>query len=204
MSNNDYLEVNDLESLNEECGNYFSELMKNKFPEIKEDRIPDYISKVKRPLTDQIGRYSGISFFEAINRIASDLILWYGLEILVNDVLQVREIGKIALCLGNKNIPKQGDLLIHVNGSALNGEAFNTAKSFFKQKLNYTLEKWREKRLHYILCNSDDCPERHELESVPGKFNGEDVMLIKVNLSKVMYDVNRLRIPHFGQTQEQK
>lgn len=204
MSNNDYLEVRDLESLNKECRNYFSELKKNNFPEIRADNIPDYISQVKRPLKKQIGRYNGISFFEAINRIASDLILWYGLEILINDVLQLREIGKIALCLGNKNIPEQGDLLIHVNGSALNGEAFNTAKSFFKQKLNYTLEKWRKKQLHYILCNSDDCPERHELKSVTGKFNGEDVMLIKVNLSKVMYDGNRLRIPHFGQTQEQK
>ena len=208
MSNNDYLEVNDLKTLNKECENYFSELKTNKFPEIRADNIsiPKYISQVKRPLEKQIGRYSGISFFEAINRIASDLVLWYGLEILINDVLQKQEIDKIALCLGNKNIQGQGDLLIHVkNGSDLNGEAFNTAESFFKQKLNYTLKKWSGKQLHYILCNSDDdCQERYETESVPGKFNGEDVMLIKVNLSKVMYDGNELRIPHFGQTQEQK
>ena len=78
MEGNDCLEVKSLEDLNKYCKDYFTALLNNNFPEIKADRIPDYISKGKRPLLEsKIGIYSGISLFEAVNRIASDLILWY-------------------------------------------------------------------------------------------------------------------------------
>ena len=203
MERNDFLEVKSLKELNEKSNDYFTALLNNNFPEIEADSIPTYISLVKRPLEKQIGIYSGISLFEAINRIASDLILWYGLEYLINDVLTSKErkqIGEIKLCLGNKNITGQGDLLICVNGENQNGEVFNAAKSYFGLKLQNTLNKWEEGKLHYILCNSDGCPEDlwEKKKKLKEQLEKKNVKLIKVNLSEKMYDdKGALRIPQF-------
>ena len=49
----------DLAGLNEECQKYFLELGSNPPREIWADNIANYISKVKRPLEGQIGRYTG-------------------------------------------------------------------------------------------------------------------------------------------------
>lgn len=201
----------DLAGLNKECQEYFLELGSNPPREIWADNIANYISKVKRPLEGQIGRYTGISFFEAINRIASDLILWYGLEILINNILRTRQIDTVGLCLGNENVKDKGDFWIKMKGEqeCRNGEAFNAATSFFRPKMSYTMGKWEKKEqpLHYIFCNADGYPGRYEPTGVTEWSPGQEIsdsdattLLIKIDLSKTMYDGSEIRIPVFRGT----
>ena len=198
----------DLAGLNKECQEYFTALKNHPPREIWVDNIAEYISKVKRPLEDQIGRYKGVSFFEAINRIASDLILWYGLEILINDILKTRQIDTVGLCLGNESVKDKGDFWIKMKGEqeCRNGEAFNAATSFFKPKMSYTMKKWRKKEqhLHYIFCNADGYPDGYKPRNVSvwsddqEKSAPNDTLLIKIDLLKRMYKGDEIQIPQFG------
>lgn len=201
----------DLAGLNKECQEYFTALKNHPPKEIWVDNIAEYISKVKRPLEDQIGRYKGVSFFEAINRIASDLILWYGLEILINDILKTRQIDTVGLCLGNENVNDKGDFWINMDGGkgCHNGEAFNASASFFRPKMSYTMGKWEKKEqpLHYIFCNADGYPGGYEPKGVTEWSPGQEIsdsdattLLIKIDLSKTMYDGSEIRIPVFRGT----
>jgi len=193
--------------LNEECQEYFRELRSNPPREIWADNIANYISKVKRLLEGQIGPYTGISFFEAINRIASDLILWYGLEILINNILRTQQIDTVGLCLGNENIKDKGDFWIKMKGEqeCRNGEAFNAATSFFKPKMSYTMKKWRKKEqhLHYIFCNADGYPDGYKPRNASvwsddqEKSAPDDTLLIKIDLLKRMYKDDEIQIPQF-------
>lgn len=113
----------------------------------------DMIKYFKRTVANevcQIGPYSGISVFEAANRIASDLVI-------INGVLQLLKDGKepadavITVRLGNKHVKDRGDFTINDK----EGEAFNVASSFYNGKLSYTNRKWLGKELRYILVNAE-------------------------------------------------
>jgi len=118
-----------------------------------EGRSIDMIKYFKRTVANeirQIGPYSGISVFEAANRIASDLVI-------INGVLQLLKDGKepvdavITVRLGNKHVKDKGDFTINNK----EGEAFNVAASFYSSKLSYTKRKWPGKELRYILVNAE-------------------------------------------------
>ena len=135
-----------------------------------EGRSIDMIKYFKRTVANeihQIGPYSGISVFEAANRIASDLVI-------INGVLQLLKDGKepvdavITVRLGNKHVKDRGDFTINNK----EGEAFNVAASFYSGKLSYTNRKWLGKELSYILVNAEvtgnivDIDERSHAEVI--------------------------------------
>jgi hypothetical protein len=137
---------------------YFDLLHKNEFP--KNPVKVDFYSMInflkrrdeKNPIS--IGPYYNISPFEAVNRIASDLVI-------INGLLQLARNGefrtaRFTLRLGTTHVKDKGDFTISLNGQELEGEAFNVAPSFLKAKLSKTLTKWRKiGGLQYILINAD-------------------------------------------------
>ncbi|WP_313375261.1 hypothetical protein [Chishuiella sp.] len=121
----------------------------------------DQIKFIKRknidcPLT--IGVYSNITILEAVNRIASDLVIINGLIQFVEDNSELVN-AKFTLRLGTTHQPNQGDFTIFIDGKESEGEAFNVAPTFLKVKLRNTLNKWKndkgKNKLHYIFVNEE-------------------------------------------------
>lgn len=139
---------------------YFSALESNPIPKITDENPLNIIYSTKRAkLGTPIAIYENISFFEAVNRIATDLVFWQGIN-KVLDNLSWGKIEKIEYCLGNENSPKHGDFTIHQDGrEKLEGEVFFAAPSYFPTKMRNTLKKWENKNLRYVLFNSDAASE---------------------------------------------
>jgi hypothetical protein len=95
----------------------------------------------------RFGPYDGLTVFESVNRISSDLVLLRGVRTFIQegDLVTIR--------LGNEHFANEGDFVI--NGK--HGEVFNVAPSFFHTKLRNTLSNWRkkEKLLSYVLFNGE-------------------------------------------------
>ena len=152
------------DGLRELKAGYDSLLLANLFPKLPaDDEIFAMIQYLKRKGIDttiRIGPYEHITPFEAANRIASDLVI-------INGLLQVIDIGKIqedsifTVRLGTRHENEKGDFSIVSNENVFEGEAFNVAPSFYKAKLNKTLNKWRKLKkeknlqLNYILVNAE-------------------------------------------------
>lgn len=101
----------------------------------------------------KIGVYENISPFEAANRIASDLVILNGLLQLIATNKEIKN-AKFTLRLGTTHHVGKGDFTIKINDEEFEGEAFNVAPSFLKQKMRKTLKKWEgSQRLRYILVN---------------------------------------------------
>ncbi len=150
---------------------YWQTLKDNPFPKPPQSgQSLEMIRYFKRKIEGEnisIGPYTGITVFEAANRIASDLVI-------INVVLQLIETkkepkdSKITIRLGNRHDKGKGDFTI--NGK--DGEAFNVAVSFYKVKLMTTNKKWILGGLHYILVNADAFDEI--------KSNDVDAKIIKI------------------------
>ncbi len=140
-------------------------LDKHKFPkgDLSTMRPSEVTHFLKRNAEPQIGKYENITVFEAANRIASDLVLLTGLQVLVKETGAT----EFRILFGNHHVAHQGDFSLKINGEIFEGEAFSTAPSFFNQKLSSTRSKWKPKdtdkadvleaksRFRYILFNSD-------------------------------------------------
>jgi hypothetical protein len=110
---------------------------------------------VKRDKLDD-GPYPGVTFFEASNRIMSDLVILYGVEYLLrNSIFPFTE---YAVELGNEN-KKYCDLKAISSNALLVGEAFNVAPSFFQGKKTHALKKlntnFNEAKYRLLMFNSD-------------------------------------------------
>ncbi len=138
---------------------YFKLLKDNPFPAPpKSGSVYDNINYLKRKEQSQvqkIGPYENCSLFEAANRIASDLVI-------INGILQLIEANQelkkalFSLQLGTTHQKGKGDFTIKINGEEREGEAFNVAPSFLKQKMSKTKNKWKgNQQLKYILVNAD-------------------------------------------------
>ena len=117
------------------------------------DNFADAIIKLKRDVSTPIGPYVNITPFEAMNRIASDLVTLNGIyQLLEIDKIVSKKNCEMTIYLGNEDSPT-GDFII--NGK--HGEAFNVATSFFSGKISQTKRKWIQKNenLDYILYNGD-------------------------------------------------
>ena len=143
---------------------YYDKLLENPMPMIPCSggslaSLGRIVRQVKQPVPDRtIGIYSNISYFEAINRIATDLVFWQGVEkILLN--LKWENISSIEYCLGNENEPGHGDFCIHKNNHVdLEGEVFFVSQSFFYEKLRRTIKnpKWENNaNLKYVIFNEE-------------------------------------------------
>jgi hypothetical protein len=133
---------------------YIDYLNKQPFPQIKSTDYPSVLSNLKRE-TFSIGPYTGITVFEAANRIASDLTLIEGVLNLFKKKF-ISHSATVKLLLGTMQVDNKGDFSIFDNGSELQGEAFDVAPTFFKAKLYKTITKWgNDKFLKYIIFNQD-------------------------------------------------
>jgi hypothetical protein len=111
-----------------------------------------YLKRKNQKNVNTIGPYKNITVFEAANRIASDLVIIYGLIQMIENEKALRNC-EVSLKLGTKHVEGEGDFLI--NGK--HGEAFNVANSYYPTKLAKTISNWDKKpgKLHYILVNGD-------------------------------------------------
>ena len=109
-----------------------------------------YFKRKANGLNEAIGPYTGLSVFEAANRIASDLVIINGVLQLFRDKPELSG-AKITVRLGNRHEAGRGDFTI----DKAEGEAFNVAASFYNAKLRMTDNKWKAKKLKYILVNAD-------------------------------------------------
>lgn len=136
---------------------YLQYLNINPFPAIREKNYHAILKQIKRD-TFTIGPYNGITFFEAANRIASDLTLIEGvIQLFDNNYLTLN--AEVQLRLGTMQQKDKGDFSVFDKKKEIQGEAFNVAPSFFKNKLYKTLKKWSGRNeLKYIVIN-EDCLE---------------------------------------------
>ena len=138
---------------------YFELLEKHKFPKPPADgdfsEMIHYFKRKDETNPIAIGPYKNITPFEAANRIASDLVIINGLLQLVDSEPGLVN-AKFTLRLGTTYIKNKGDFTIETDVETLEGEAFNVAPSFLKDKLAKTIKKWSQKeKLKYILVNNE-------------------------------------------------
>ena len=148
------IRVKDIDQKYQEFRCSCGEIVRSRF-NFPQNNIVSLIQKVKRERLE-CGPYKGVSFFEAINRIASDIVLWQGLAWLIKHDF-IGEKNVVHACFGNINDNGEGDIKITDGNTSISCEVFNVAPSFFSVKLQKTLKKWRnaESRLHFIFCNGD-------------------------------------------------
>ena len=162
---------------------YYS-LLKNKFqpPPAGGDCIKmiHYLKRKDEDNPVKIGPYENITPFEAANRIASDLVIIKGLlQLIIQEKISSK--ATFTLRLGTKHEKQKGDFSIKTNRGCYEGEAFNVAPSFYKDKLNQTLSKWRKIKeeykidLKYMLINNEAV-----IESDYKRFKTEGIKLIGV------------------------
>lgn len=147
------------EEFEEQRKKYYDQLLQNPVPEIPSSGnslalLSEIVRQVKQPVTNRkIGIYSDISYFEAVNRIATDMVFWQGIESVLHDW---EGISSISYCLGNENDSRHGDFYITNNDNyVFEGEVFFVSQSFFNQKLRRTVKKWENRNLTYIIFNGE-------------------------------------------------
>ncbi|MGO9336127.1 MAG: hypothetical protein ACLPLR_01635 [Terriglobales bacterium] len=100
------------------------------------------------------GPYPCVTWFEASNRILSDLVILYGVKWLLDN--EVFPFEQYVVEYGNED--ENGfDIRAEGEGKALVGEAFNVAPSFFQGKKNSMRKKLAESRADFkiLMFNHD-------------------------------------------------
>jgi hypothetical protein len=120
------------------------------------------LQSVKR---DQVwhGPYPDVTFFEAANRIMTDLVIIYG----VNTLLKNNKFNHLEYTVefGNEN---HNDFDIQAGSSEndLVGEAFNVAPSFFQTKKSHAINKLKKKgagaKTYVLIFNADATPSDYQ------------------------------------------
>jgi len=89
----------------------------------------------------EVGRqpYPGVSWFEAANRVMSDLVLLYGVRWLLNHRRDY-PFGSYKVQYGNEQT-QRFDIVADSSIGRLAGEVFNASESFFPLKMRATLDK---------------------------------------------------------------
>lgn len=108
--------------------------------------ILEQIKLVKRT-PETIGPYVGLTVFESLNRIASDLVILAGAQNLFNEFFKSIKPKSIQLNMGNKG--GHDFTVITENGLVIYGEAFNAAQSFAIPKMRQTIDKiYKNNEIH--------------------------------------------------------
>jgi hypothetical protein len=117
---------------------YCEAITNNTFSFSPTSNIIDLLKLVKRNAVE-IGPYKGLTVFESLNRIGSDLVLLSGAEKLFNNEIEGIFPKTIELKLGNKS---GFDIIVKtIDGTIIYGEGYNVAKSFCKFKTRQTIDK---------------------------------------------------------------
>ena len=93
------------------------------------------------------GPYQNLSFFEISNRIYSDLVLLSAAKILFEEHQILSVYLKMSNHAGKDLIAKDND------GNSIEGEAFNTATTFFQVKMRSELKKFDKEKAGFIAFN---------------------------------------------------
>ena len=118
---------------------YCEAITNNSFSFSPTSNIIDLLKLVKRNEVE-IGPYKGLTVFESLNRIGSDLVLLSGTEKLFNNEIEGIYPKTIELKLGNK---AGFDIIVKtIDGTIIYGEGYNVAKSFCKFKTRHTIDKF--------------------------------------------------------------
>jgi len=126
---------------------------------ISANNIIELLKSIKR---DDIGKgpYKNVAFFEAANRIMTDLVILYGVKDLLNGKYKDINFSEYSVEYGNDH-NNDFDITVENNGIELIGEAFNVSKSFFQGKKSKAIEKLRnykcknEKLIKILMYNND-------------------------------------------------
>lgn len=153
---------------------YCEAITNNSFSFSSTSNIIDLLKLVKRNAVE-IGPYKGLTVFESLNRIGSDLVLLCGAEMLFNNEIAGIYPKTIELKLGNK---AGFDVIIEtIDGTIIYGEGYNVAKSFCKFKTRQTIDKLykseevKSSKKAIILINED---VKSEIENYKNK-NAEEL-----------------------------
>jgi hypothetical protein len=121
---------------------YLDLIEQNKYAIKKSDSIYELITNIKRA-PEKIGPYQNISFFEALNRIGSDLVLLSGATYLFDGGLKGINPKSIHLRMGTTH---GFDFEVNTkDGKLIYGEAYNAAESFCKEKMRQAIHKLIDK-----------------------------------------------------------
>lgn len=116
---------------------YCNSIINNNFSMLENKNLVELIKTIKR-IPDAIGPYKGLTPFEVLNRIGSDLVLLAGAEKLFNNKVSSIVPLSITFNMGNK---AGEDITIHTKDGKIYGEAFNAASSFCKTKMRQSIDK---------------------------------------------------------------
>ena len=117
---------------------YYETITNSSFSFSPTSNIIDLLKLVKRNEVE-IGPYKGLTVFESLNRIGSDLVLLSGAAKLFNNEIEGISPKTIELKLGNK---AGFDIIVKtIDGAIVYGEGYNVAKSFCKFKTRQTIDK---------------------------------------------------------------
>ena len=126
---------------------------------ISANNIIELLKFIKR---DYIGKgpYKNVAFFEAANRIMTDLVILYGINDLLNGKYTEINFPEYVVEYGNDD-NNDFDIMAENNGIKLIGEAFNVSKTFFQEKKGKSLKKLRnykyknDKIIKILMYNND-------------------------------------------------
>lgn len=129
------------EELRKNTKKYLTLMKKHTFSISSDCSLFELINEVKRTPSN-VGPYHEISLFEALNRIASDLVLLKGASMLFNDS-QYGDIGAKAIRL-RMGTTHGFDFEVKTRTGLIMGEAFNAAPSFCRIKHRQAVKKLKE------------------------------------------------------------
>ena len=126
---------------------------------ISANNIIELLKSIKR---DNIGKgpYKNVTFFEAANRIMTDLVILYGIKDLLNGKYKEINFLEYTVEYGNDH-DNDFDITAENNGIKLIGEAFNVSRTFFQGKKSKAIAKLRsyksknEKIVKILMYNND-------------------------------------------------
>lgn len=121
------------------------------------------------------GPYQNLTFFEISNRIYSDLVLLKAAQVL----FEKHDIKSIQLKMSNHS---GNDLtIVDKNDNQIDGEAFNTAPSFFQIKMRKELKKFKDK-LGVITFNSSALNDKNIFFLDRKKIEFPNILFIECNI----------------------
>jgi hypothetical protein len=133
---------------------------------IKADSFIEFMNKIKREKINY-GPYPDVTLFEASNRIMTDLVILYGVKMLLDGKKKEISFDEYFVEYGNED-NNDHDVTATKDGRILKCEAFNVSSSFFQTKKSKMLKKLRsniqENEIRLLLFNDDALKEKQELK----------------------------------------
>jgi hypothetical protein len=160
--------------------NYLAMLRSKQFPKIENGDYKTFLNTVKCDHYN-IGPYIDITIFEAAYRIVSDMPIFEGVLEPYNGKA-IHKDSKVILRLGTMQEKGKGDFSVFEESREKQGEAFNVASSFFRNKMYKTLVKWKNNKLLSFVVFNENCLENEScriyLENIEKK--QKDITFIRV------------------------